>query len=271
MDLSEYNQNTRVKALIYGPPKTGKTAAVGKLAEAGFKLHWCDLEQGIKTLLNPEMLKPEFRSNVSVINIPDHRMYPIAVTTVKQILQGNPLKICYAHGKSACPICAKDAALKQTEINLRTFGPMDILVIDSLSQLGNSAMNKGILNEIKKPGGEEYKPTFNDYMMQGALLDEVLSLIQVLDINIAVISHEVDVEKDEKKEKMVPTGGTRNFSKLVSKYFDAVLYTSITNKSHRVYGDTTYSPNVLTGSRLPTRGEKEKDGEIDLVSLFKRT
>ena len=66
MNLSEYDDVRRTKVMIYGPPKSGKTARVGSLAAQGFKLWWFDFENGVKTLMNPEMLAPEFRKNVSL-------------------------------------------------------------------------------------------------------------------------------------------------------------------------------------------------------------
>lgn len=269
MNLDEYNQHSRAKVLVYGPPKAGKTALVGKLAEH-FNLHWLDLENGIKTLLNPAMLKPEFRKNVNVVNVPDHKLYPVAVDTVREVLKGGEKKICQAHGKVNCPLCVKNTEARWSTINLNNFTDKDILVIDSLSQLSNSAMNKSVLKEISKPGGEEYKATFHDYATQGALLDQVLSMIQVLDLNICVISHEVESEMTDGKDKIVPMAGTRNFSKLSAKYFDAAVYCTLVNKQHRAFSSTSYAPNVLTGSRLPVSLDDNKGEELSLLPLFKR-
>ena len=269
MNLDEYNQRTRSKVLVYGPPKSGKTALVGKLAEH-FTLHWLDLEQGIKTLLNPAMLKPEFRKNVNVVNIPDHKHYPVAIDTIREILRGRPAKVCTKHGKVNCPLHARDDETKFSTVDLSSFTDNDILVVDSLSQLSSSAMNKVILKELQKPGGEEYKCTFHDYATQGALLDQVLSMILVLDLNICVISHEIESEMTDGKDKVVPLAGTRNFSKLSAKYFDAAVYCSILNKQHRAFSDTTYASNVLTGSRLPVSIDENKGDALSLLPLFKR-
>lgn len=84
MNLDNYSTDTRTKVLVYGPPKAGKTALVGKLAEH-FTLYWFDLEAGIKTLLNPAILDPKFRKNVKVFSIPDHRLYPVAIDTVRDV------------------------------------------------------------------------------------------------------------------------------------------------------------------------------------------
>lgn len=268
MDLSEYSQHTRTKLIVFGAPKTGKTALVGKMAET-HKLHFLDLENGIKTLLNPEILAPKFRTNVNVIAVPDHKLHPVAIDTVRDILRGGLKKICIKHGKVSCPLCGKLPDALWSSINMSEFTSNDILVIDSLSQLGNSAMNKSTLKEISKPGGEDYKATYTDYMTQGALLDQVLSMIQVLDLNIIVISHEVDAEKAENKEKIVPVAGTRNFSKVVGKYFDAAVYCTVLNKQHRAYSSTGYSGNVMTGSRVNVVLDDLKGADLSLAGFFK--
>jgi hypothetical protein len=267
MNLDEYKQSSRVKALVYGPPKSGKTALVGKLA-SHFNLHWLDLENGVKTLLNPAMLDPKFRKNVNVISIPDHKLYPIAIDTVREVLRGGEKKICYAHGKINCPLCSKNAEARWSTLDILKFTDKDVLVIDSLSQLSNSAMNKTVLKEIQKPGGEEYKATFHDYATQGALLEQVLSLIQVIDLNVVVISHEVESEMTDGKDKIVPLAGTRNFSKLSAKYFDEVVYTSVVNKKHSAFNSTSSFTNVLTGGRSGCTLDGQKDNELSLLPLF---
>lgn len=267
MLLTEFPTTARTKVLVFGAPKTGKTALVGKLASK-FRLHWLDLESGVKTLLNPAILAPEFRKNVNVINIPDHRLYPIAIDTVRDVLRGGLKKICNAHGKVNCPICAKDTKALWSEVNILGFTADDILVIDSMSQLANSAMNRGILKELQKPDGEEYKKSFTDYATQGSMMEQVLSFIQVLNINVCVITHEMESESLDGREKIVPTAGTRNFSLTCAKYFDSVVYCTITNKQHRAHSNTTFSSTVVTGSRLPVSLDDAKAGELDISPLF---
>lgn len=249
MKLSDIAPSSAVKILVFGPPKVGKTALVGKLAKT-HKLWWLDLESGIKTLLNPAILAPEYRGNINVINIPDHRNYPIAIDTVRAIFKGGLTKVCNLHGKVNCPICVKSEG-SFSEINLGTFTKEDVLVIDSLSQLALSAMNRGIIKELQKPDGDEYRKSFSDYAYQGALMENILSYIQVLNVNVVGIAHELEAENLEGREKIVPALGTRNFSLNASKYFDTVVYCTITNKQHRAFSDTTHSPSIISGSRLP--------------------
>jgi hypothetical protein len=264
MTLDDYEVSNRAKVLIYGPPKSGKTAAVGQLARDGYQLYWLDLEKGISTLRNPAILPPEFRKNIHPINIPDHRGYPVAIQTVKKVLRGGVQKICAAHGVSPCPICAKvPTAVYADSFDILKFTERDVLVIDSLTQLTASAANAVTLKAWQKD--EEYRMDFDDFRMQGMKLDEILSLIQALPINVVVISHETDVSKESAPEKLVPLGGTKNFSKTVAKYFDEIVYTQIFNKSHRAFSGTTWSPNHLTGGRSGVTLEASKG---DLRDVF---
>lgn len=268
MDLDSYDEVRRTKVLVYGPPKSGKTALVGELAAAGFQLHWFDCEQGIKTLMQESILPKEYRKNVHVFNIPDHRAYPIAIDVLRGLFKGGPKRYCYTHGVHSCPICTKDPSAKWSDtIELSKFTDRDILVVDSWTQVSNSAANKVTLKAWQKD--DEYKMTFDDFRMQGMYLDEVLSKMQVSNINICVISHDVDVEKSESKEKIVPVGGSRNFSKTMAKYFDSVIYLQVLNKKHSAYGDTTWSNTHLTGSRKEINLDAGKGGEMSLLTLFK--
>lgn len=275
MNLNEAPLLEKTKVLLYGQPKTGKTALAGKLAAQGFKLNWIDLERGRRTLMNPAILAPQYRENINLINIPDHRFNPVAIDTVKEILRGGVKKICHFHGKVNCPLCLKNPAAQYSTINILEQAENEITVIDSVTQLSASAINRGILKEISGPGGEEYKPTFHDYRDQGARLDQVFSLLQVLDINIICISHEKEAGKYDDKGKLlksniVPLGGTTNFSKTFAKYFDEVVYVTMTNKVHRAYNSTSYETGVLTGGRTGVILDALKGDELSLAPLFKK-
>jgi len=268
MDLNSYSEVRRTKVLVYGPPKSGKTALVGALAAAGFKLWWFDLEQGIKTLMNPQILPAEYRKNISLFNIPDHRDYPVAIDAIRSLLKGGIKKYCFDHGVSMCPQCAKNASAKWSEqIDLNSFGDKDILVIDSLSQLADSASNK--VTRKERIANDDYKESWDDYRTSGNYVKEVLGKIQVSKVNVCVISHDIDVEKDEKKEKIVPVGGTRNASLLTGKYFDEVIYMHVFNKRHVAHNSTTWSPTHLTGGRSSVNMEASgSDGAPTLADIF---
>lgn len=252
MNLSELETAVRRKVMVYGPPKAGKTVAVGKLAEHGFKLHWMDLEKGISALVG-NIDKKAF-PNVEVYQIPDTKINPVAAETVLKIFMGGAQVICQKHGKASCPICKTG-----TKLDTGSFGDKDILVIDSVTQLSSST-----LNHITKAQPDNYKCTFEDWRMQGALLEKILGIMQHANFHVICISHESLVEMEDKKMKIVPVMGTQNFSKQCARFFDDVVYVEVVNKQHKMSCSSTYANNVLSGSRT------NKDVSINgLVELFK--
>lgn len=266
--LDDYKPGIARKVLVYGPPKIGKTWLVAKLAEI-LQLHWCDGEDGIKTAMNPECLAPEFRKNIKLIRIPDTQKHPIMIETLLKIVKGGEHYICYDHGVSNCPECNKNPAARWAHINVDTFGPTDCLVIDSVSQLAMSAMHRVIAPQLAKDMANDkadYKPDWDDYRKQGFLLDRLFTLIQAAPFSVVCISHEQLVEMEDGKKKIVPIGGTSNFSKTFAKYFDDVVYCDKVNGKHVAYSSSTYSNSIITGSRAGV--QVEKDMNNGLKALF---
>lgn len=256
--LSEIDEPLVHRVCVFGGPKSGKTEIVGKLAVSGYALTFLDLENGHLTL---RKLPKAAQGNINLIQVRDTRALPIASETVFKVLTGVPTKICHAHGKVNCPVCNKNAPDAFDMIDVSTFGPRDILVIDSLTQLANSVMAN-----ITRGKPEDYKFEWDDYRAQGTKMDLALSLIQQAPYNVICITHEAEVEFDDKSKKLVPVAGTANFSRNTAKYFDHVVYCGKQGSKHVVGSSTTYKPNILTGSR--TDIAMEKSAEISLLDIF---
>ena len=241
------------RVLVYGGPKTGKTELVGKLAEK-YNLIFFDLENGYETLLK---MPHDWQERVELLSIPDTKVFPIAIETMLKVIVGNPVEICEAHGKVGCQICKKEGA-PTTRVCLNELTPSDIVVVDSLSQLSNSAMN-----HLTKNQEDTYKPEWTDYRNQGQLLDKFLSQVQQARFNIVCITHETEATMEDGRQKLVPVCGTREFSRNTAKYFDHVVYAELKNRKHVFGSSTTYAGGVLTGSRGDIALEKS-----DSPSLF---
>ena len=233
------------KLIIFGGPKTGKSEAVGKLAEK-FNLHWFDLENGFETLLK---LPTEWKERINLYQIPDTRSFPVAIQTMLKVIKGGKHTICYKHGVVGCPKCA--VAFKGQEVSeyANTFsvddlGYDDILVVDSLTQLTSSA-----IAHITKDKPDDYKLEFDDWGNLGKLMDIFLSHVQQSPFHVACISHESEVILEDKKKRIVPVSGTTNFSRNTAKYFGHVVYSSVNNKKHTFGSATDYAMNIVTGSR----------------------
>ena len=258
--LSQMTAATTKRVLLFGAPKTGKTLLAGKLA-SDFDLVWFDLENGHDTLFQ---LPPAYQERIDVIAIPDTRSYPIAIETCLKVIKGSQTAICIPHGKVSCPLCARDpqsAALFQT-IHFSTLPASSIVVFDSLTQLTNSA-----ISFITKGQPDDYKLNYDDWGNLGKLMDTFLSHVQQAGFHVICISHETEAEMEDGKNKLVPTAGTRNFSRNVAKYFDEVIYCEVKNRKHVFASSTTYSGNILTGSRAGAVLETQADAS--LVPIFK--
>jgi hypothetical protein len=263
MKLTDYVPSVRRKVLVYGPPKSGKTELVGSLAAHGYHLWWFDLDAGVKTLLRPDSAAKGHLENIELFNIPDTQTFPIGIETLLKVTKGGQLKICHRDGRVNCASCTKNFPNGFTSINTETFTDRDILVTDSVSQLAASAMNHICREHIAK-GNDDYKPDWDDYRKQGFLMDRIFSIVQQCNFNVICISHEQMVEMEDKKKRLVPIGGTSNFSKTFAKYFDDVIYTEFINGRYRAYSDASQNSSAIIGSRT---GKKLTEGK-GLIELF---
>lgn len=258
MNLNEVNvENEPTRVCLFGSPKSGKTKLTGKLSEY-FNLHWFDFEDGYKPLLT---LPPDWRARINLYRIPDSRVLPIGIETALKLVKGGKLSLCRKHGKISCALCQKNNAPIDV-IDFTTFGPTDIVVWDSGSQIAQSAMAFRTKDE-----GDDYKPTWDDYGAQGFAMHRFLSQIQVAPWNTVFITHEAEVDLEDKSKKLIPIAGTANFSRNTAKYFDHIIYSRVVNKKHTFASSSVFSAGVLTGSR--TDLEIERDVEATLLRAFK--
>ncbi len=257
MKLTNKLPSSTHRVLIFGAPKSGKTQLAATLASQ-FNLLWFDLENGYGTLLKLPTAEQE---RIELISIPDSKTFPIAIETMLKVIAGNPVKICEEHGKVNCPICTKDSK-PQTEVSLRDLPNDTVVVIDSLSQLSNSA-----IAFITKNQPDDYKMDFSDWGNLRAIVEKFLSQVQQARYNIVCISHEEEVEMEDGRKKIVPVCGSSKSSRNTAKYFDHVLYCELKNKKHITASSTTYANNILTGSR--TDVFMDADVNPTLLSIFK--
>lgn len=258
MKLTDKLPSTTHRVLIFGAPKSGKTQLAASLA-AEYNLLWFDLENGYGTLLK---LPQDQQARVELISIPDSKTFPIAIETMLKVVTGNEVSICEEHGKVSCPLCTKDSK-PVSKVCLKELSGDTVVVIDSLSQLSNSA-----IGFITKGQPDDYKMDFSDWGNLRAVVEKFLSQIQQARYNIVCISHEEEVEMEDGRKKIVPVCGSSKSSRNTAKYFDHVLYCELKNKKHITASSTTYANNILTGSR--TDVFMDADVNPTLLSIFKK-
>lgn len=253
--------------LLYGPPKTGKTQLVGTAAkiEEIKRIFWIDLENGAETLLHMNLTIEEM-DKIILIRIPDTREVPRGIETVLKMFSAKtPITICDAHGKVGCQeVECKDK--EGTQFCLKDCTHSDLVVIDSGSQLGDSA-----LSMVCAGRPIEFKPGWDEYGLVVKWLGDILGVMQAATFtNFVMITQELIIEEEVngvKKDKILPLVGTKAFSSKVAKYFGTVVYTEIKMGKHQGGSSTTYKPNHITGSRLNVAIEKSKEYSMKAILI----
>ena len=246
---------------VFGPPKVGKTQLIGKLALEGYKLIWFDGENGKSTLLKLPRWALE---NITYIGIKDTKDNPLFLATMDKVVKGGDFNICDAHGNVECGTCKRDGkklslVCVPTEFNAETC--RTIVVADSLTQLGIS------INWIVTKGKPiDYQETLHDFRNNGNYLNRIFSYIQQAPYHFIGTAHEIEAEREDGSFRIVPSIGTKNYAINSAKFFDHVVYMDKKNMKHTAASSTTWSNNILTGSR--TDIAVEKLAEPDLLSIF---
>lgn len=241
-DIEVENESQTI--LVYGPPKSGKTYTIVKALAQVRKVLYIDLERGVTTL---RQLPKELRKRVEVIKIPDTKDSPYAIDTCVKLLSGKKYTVCEEHGRIKCPNCLTKASKVKTSWELNTLDPTEwVVVVDSFTQLTSSAQ----AHVCRNLDLEKQRIEFDHYRAQWILLEKFLDFFQNARFHCCVITHETGIELEDGTEKIMPSGGTKNFARGVSKYAGHIVYFSVTNRKHKAISSTTAAPKVLAGSRL---------------------
>lgn len=247
MKLSQaVKQERPQKLLVYGPSKSGKTELVAHLANHGYTLWWFDLESGFETLLH--VIKPEFLDNVHLFRIPDTQSNPVAIKTIYTVMAAKGIvKVCDTHGVAGCTQCKANDPWESIEP--LKLGPKDVIVIDTVTQLSDSAISKAATGILKTLFTAFDKVDWDSYNHQGMLLNAVFSHMQQLRCNVVCITHEEIIEMTDKSKVIVPVAGTRNYSRRFGRFFGHVVYCFRKNKDHKTASSSKFNPGIMTGSR----------------------
>lgn len=240
------------KILVFGPPKAGKTRMVGTIAKMPEydKVYWFDNENGIETLVSavnsdgtPLLTEAEMEK-IEVIQMDDTKDSPLAAETMlKAFSSKKPLAICSNHGKVDCKEC-KMAQEEFISFSLPSCDHRTAVVIDSLSQLGDSVFNMELkrydYNHNMKYWGEFYTDMGN-----------LLSMVQTARCTVVAITHEISVEEDKTQKvlEIAPLCGSKPFSRKIGKYFGHVIYKTIELQKYKAISTALWKPTVRAGTR----------------------
>lgn len=136
-----------VRMLIVGYPKAGKTGGLAPLLNAGFKMRFLDLDGNYEPLLN--YADEDKLTNLDILSFEDQ----IAMSAGNQFatVVGKPM--AYANALNALDHWKYKEA-DGTEVDLgrsKDWGPDTVVVLDSLTALGQAAFNRSVHLQNKTP------------------------------------------------------------------------------------------------------------------------
>jgi hypothetical protein len=207
--LAEHHSTSIVKLLNIGESKTGKTGALASLAKAGYNLHILDYDNGLDILANVLRPDPAALARVSYATLRD------TITTVN----GLP--------RLKSPVTAyKRAGQTLQEWNATSFGPNDIIVLDTLTTFSEAAFSEGLM----MAGRLNQRPQLQDY---GWMADSVMLFLEMvtgpefachLIVNTHIRYFAGD-EEDQTKARGLPNAKGQEVPRTVSRFFNTVVLT----------------------------------------------
>ena len=245
--LENYKEEKPIKMLVMGDTGSGKTGALASLANAGYKLHILDYDNGLDILSTT--VKKEFLKNVEYETFSEKR----------KVVNGTVLPA------SAPKAFSRGLALL-TEWGNKYTSPSDVIVIDSLTFMSDAA-----LEFVQAGAGHLGKqPEIQEWGMAMSLIEDMLSILYSTDIscNVIINSH-IKYIQDEGTgmvKAQINTLGSKLPPK-VGRYFNHMIWAGMVG-SKRVF-KTKASAIMGLKSPNPEKVLDQYPIETGLAEYFK--
>lgn len=242
--------------LLYGAAKTGKTSLAATISKIDYikRIWWFDLERGIDAVVlayQEGRLGAEHLEKIIPISISDTKQNPLATETLLKALCGRrPVYIDPETGK------AHDKADEGLiEFDMTKMTDEDLIVVDSLSQFGQSNLNAATLG---KP--TEYKPQLDDYGSAQKWSYDLLITVQAAQYcHFLCITHVRMAEDEVGRTIISPLMGSSTTSANVAKHFNTVVYLEKSLKTLKATSSVLGSVTAQSGSRVGIVLDKDKN------------
>lgn len=181
--MDEHPASDLVKMMVLGISGSGKTGLIGNLAEAGYRIFAMDFDDGMDILMDEGVMKKEFRKNVYFKTLKDNAL-SVGSALVPQATAWKGFIAALSKWEE---VDSADPTKKINLGNFRSWGPKDILWIDSCTIMSDACLNE----TLAKASRLGHRPQIQDY---GAAMDDIQSTFELLysphcKCNVVVTSH----------------------------------------------------------------------------------
>lgn len=233
--------STRVKALICGDSKSGKTGVLATLANAGFKVHILDIDRGIDILA--DKLTADAVKNVDYVqlNNKDKSAWKESHEHIFKSWDGG-----------------KD--------NVYTWGPDDVFVIDSATFHCDAChtdvlLGAGVAVDAAKYDRGYWQVTAKRYEGLVSMLTDDAKV----KCNVVMTAHLRNIENEQGISKTYPSFLGQQLPNIIPRYMNNMWRVDVKPDGKRVFR-TQSDSRMSLGSSMPSLLKAEE--EFDLGKLF---
>jgi hypothetical protein len=238
---TDHTVGSRTKLLLCGDSGSGKTSSLASLANAGYNLRILDFDAGLDVLGN--YLEGDAASRIHYVTLRDSMKTATAFENATKLIT---------------------LGWKDGDIDLglaKDWGDTDVLVIDSLTFLANSAMRRILQRDGKKFTDQ---PAIQHWGEAGRNIELLIQWLtsDELPCNLVVTTHVQYYDEPGGGSRAYPVALGRKLPTIIGRYFNTVLRIDV-------------KPSKLGGSRilrtasdykmdLKNPAPKQIDPEVDL-------
>ncbi|HXJ94181.1 MAG TPA: AAA family ATPase [Terriglobia bacterium] len=258
---AEGQEGSAIKALLLGHSGAGKTGVIGSLARS-HRLFIYDFDNGTKILRDPKIVLPEWRKNIFIKHFYDKTVFVMG--------KAEPEGTAFDKFNKALADWKEEDG--KSLGNIYSWGPKDVIVLDSFSFLANIIQNS-VLKLAGRSGG---KPQIQDI---GAIQDALENVLETLynpavKANVVITAHltrQADDLSGGLQKLMISTIGKKLAPK-IARYFNNTLLVEqkTVNKETKPRLITKSTFDVDLKTERPSAVQPEMDPDLDKLFTLLR-
>jgi hypothetical protein len=271
--LTDHHSSQTIKMLVVADSGAGKTGALASLAAAGYNLRIIDTDNGVDVLANllrDKSRYPKGLENVEVETLTD-KMRSVAGKLVpgSATVWDRAADILTNWGAPHFSTKKPNASAKLGP--LESWTSKEVLVIDSLSTLGNAALNK----VLAMNGRLGQQPHQSDWYGAQTLIEGMLQMLYAEEVpcNVIINCHIKYIGDESKNEPILgyPEAAGKALSPKVGRYFNSTV--SMTTEGFGSMAKrviiTQSQPRLALKVSAPSWVKSKYPIESGLADLFK--
>lgn len=267
-NLGTLKKNTPARIMVLGYPGTAKTGSLASLINAGYKIRMLDFDGNIEPLLT--YVDPKFFPNVDVVHLADK------LRQGERYIEPDGIPTAFQRGLKLMDSWKyKDGDVEVDLGRSKDWGPDTVVVVDSLTSLGDAAFRRAMVLQNKTPGNITQQVWMLAMQEQNAFIEKltnpdnrhhVIVLSHLKMISPKDIAKDDDTMTKELKEKaaeliptrLYPSALGQNLPPIIGGHFPTI-----------VLAESEFTPRGEAIRKLKTKPRPELDLKVPSPTVEK--